>query len=529
MTETTDVLLSEAAIPGNFDDQNMAAWLAVCLGQKHRVAFVHAAYLCKMVDLDDPSLVLCLADPGTAAKAQLKKLVSKKLLFSLQLPYDVLVDTQVAGADWTYCPILDNSSVNALIATRDGLLARTSGRGVEISDKTAQKVWADAGARCMFHGCSKDLSEVPLWTKSARVGYLAHIVASDPAGPRGSQADSHRLADSPNNIMLMCDEHHRLIDSFAPQHFTTDVLNEMRQLHRETVRSYLDSLAFPHTKAVTLHANLANVPTYFHDSELIEAIVATRRAMLPGVIHYIRRKSQRDDRHLPGFWHQYLREHENQIRQLVSGFDSSSSSDTENLAVFPLHHTPTLVLAGRVMGEAQAIQVFQYDKPRRSWAWSPEAKSHPQGTFNVSSLPTERATEVLITLELTAHVDEDALPVDIKENLDSGALPWIRVTSSKTGFDCIGHSDDLDQFMHAARKAIVHVQDVMRVQKVHLIVVSPASTVFRFGQMLQAGHHPEYVVYDRAGRDYKFTPALSITGHQVSATDGQQTFAIPLR
>lgn len=34
-------------------------------------------------------------------------------------------------------------------------------------------------------------------------------------------------------------------------------------------------------------------------------------------------------------------------------------------------------------------------------------------------------------------------------------------------------------------------------KKVHLIAVSPASTVFRFGQMLQAGHHPEYLVYDR--------------------------------
>lgn len=202
----------------------------------------------------------------------------------------------------------------------------------------------------MFHGCSKDLSEIPLWTKAARVGYLAHIVASDPAGPRGSQADSHRLSDCSDNIMLMCDEHHRLIDSFAPHYYTADVLNEMRQSHRETVRYYLDSLAFPHTKAVTLHANLANVPTYFHDSELIEAIVATRRAMLPGVIHYIRRKSQRDDRHLPGFWHQYLREHENHIRQLIAGFESSNGLVTESLAVFPLHHIPTLVLAGRVMG-----------------------------------------------------------------------------------------------------------------------------------------------------------------------------------
>src|SRR5690606_16143531 len=132
-------------------------------------------------------------------------------------------------------------------------------------------------------------------------------------GPRGNQADSHRLSNDPENIMLMCDGHHRLIDSFAPDKYTADVLNEMRQSHRDTVRHYLDSLAFPRTRAVTLHANLAQVPTYFHDSELIEAVLATRRAMLPNVLHCIRRKSHRDDRHTPGFWVQYLREHEMDI------------------------------------------------------------------------------------------------------------------------------------------------------------------------------------------------------------------------
>lgn len=529
MPQTSDAPLSETASPGNFDDQSLAGWLADCIAKSHRVAYVYAGYLCKVVNLDDSVLALHHADPGSAARDYLKKLVGKKLLFSLEVSFEALSDAQIADAGWTYSPVPDKPTVTALIATRDGLLDRTSGRGKEISEKTAQKVWADAGARCMFHGCSKDLSEIPLWTKAARVGYLAHIVASDPAGPRGSQADSHRLSDCPDNIMLMCDEHHRLIDSFAPQYYTADVLNEMRQSHRDTVRYYLDALAFPHTKAVTLHANLANVPTYFHDSELIEAIVATRRAMLPGVVHYIRRRSQRDDRHLPGFWHQYLREHESHIRQLIAGFDSSSGLVSESLAVFPLHHIPTLVLAGRVMGEAQAIQVFQYDRVRKTWAWDSQAEPHPQDTFSVAPLPPDRAPDVLVTLELTAHVDEEALPANLKAAAASGDLPWIRVTTSKTGLECISHPEDLDQFAQAARKAIVHAQDVMRVKKVHLIAVCPASTVFRFGQMLQAGHHPEYLVYDRAGRDYDFTPALSITSHHVSATDGQHICTISLR
>jgi len=513
----------------NLSDQELAVWLDRCLTQKHRVAYVTAGYLCKLVDLDEASLVLHPADPGSKAKSSLKKLVSKGLLYGLDMGLEALLSAHTADSTWAYVLVQSKPQVDVFIATRDGLLGRTSGRGPEISEKTAQKVWADAGARCMFEGCAHDLSEIALWTKAARVGYLAHIVASDPEGPRGSQTDSHRLANVPDNIMLMCDEHHRLIDSFAPQFYTAEILNEMRQSHRDIVRNYLNSLAFPRIKAVTLHANLANVPTYFHDSELIEAIVATRRAMEPGVVHYVRRRSQRDDRHLPEFWYQYLREHEHHIRELVTGFNSSSGLSTENLAIFPLHHIPTLVLAGRVMGEAQAIQVFQYDKVRKTWAWDPKANPPSSGTFNISPLPAVRADEVLITLELSAILDEDSLSPEFRSAVDSGEIPWIRVTTSKTGADCIGCPEDLEQFSQAARKAIVHAQDVMRVAKVHLIAISPASTVFRFGQMLQAGHHPEYVVYDRAGRDFKFVPALSITGHHVSATHGQQSITIPLR
>lgn len=529
MPQASDTLLNETASPGNFDDKNLVIWLDDCLEQRHRVLYIHAGYLCKVVDLEEPSPVLYPADPGVEAKTRLKKLVGKNLLFSCKVSNETLSNARILDSAWTYAQVESKSCVDTLIATRDGLLGKAKGRGPEISPRTAQKVWADAGGRCMFQGCSKDLSEIHLWTKAARVGYLAHIVASDPEGPRGKQEDSHRLANNPDNIMLMCDEHHRLIDSFAPEQYTSEILDEMRKSHRDMVRNYLDSLAYTPTRAVTLHANLGGVPTYFHDSELIDAIVAMRRAMLPGVVHYVRRKSQRDDRHLPGFWYQYLREHEHQIRQLVSGFDSSSGSVTESLAVFPLHHIPTLVLAGRIMGEAQAIQIFQYDRHRKTWAWDPQVEAHSRDTFRVDSLSPDYATEILITLELTAHVDKEALPSELQSRVDNGHLPWIRVTTSKTGINCIGHPDDLDQFAEVARKAIMHVQDVMRVKKVHLIAVSPASTVFRFGQMLQAGHHPEYIVYDRAGRDYEFTPALSITGHHVSATDGQQSYTINLR
>ena len=302
----------------------------------------------------------------------------------------------------------------------------------------------------------------------------------------------------------------------------------MRQAHRDLVRHYLDSLAFPRAKALTLHANLAHIPTHFHDSELIDAILATGRAMLPNVVHYIRR-NQRDDRRTPDFWVHYLNEHQLDIQNLVSSFKDPSAVVMEELAVFPLHHIATMILAGRIIGEARAIQVFQYHRHRRSWRWDPNATRQPDGTFNVSGLTPDRVDEVLITIELTADFDEDAMPANLTEAITAGRMPWVRITTPNPDGNCIRHPNDIDQFMHVARRAINHVQDVMRARRVHLIAISPASTVFCFGQMLQAGHHPTYTIYDRAGRDTPFNEAFSISGHEVTASAGTQTTSIPIR
>lgn len=513
----------------NLNDTALAAWLNDCFKRKHKVGYLHAGFVCKVVDCDDPVPTLFPADPEGKSKTALKKLARSNRLQRLELLQAVLTSASVADPSWLLAPVASEDEIADLIDARQEMLGRVSGRGPAITPKTAQKVWADAGGRCMFTGCAEDLSNIPLYSQPARVGYLAHIVASDPQGPRGCQQRSHPLSDNPDNIMLMCDAHHRLIDSFAPDVYDEPTLVAMRQTHRDMVRGYMESMRFPRAKAMTLHANLAYVPTCFHESEFIEAILATDRAMLPGVAHYVRRTSQRDDRNTPGFWPNYLREHENQIRELVTRFNSPNEADTDELAVFPLHHNATMVLAGRLMGEARAIQVFQYQRDRRAWAWEKSATPRPAGTFAVEGLSTDRTDEVLVTLELTAGMDEQAMPTELAPKIAAGQMPWIRITTPHPSFDCIAHPKDLDQFTQVARRAINHLQDVMRVRKAHLIAISPASTVFRFGQMLQAGHHPPYTIYDRASREDKFVPAFSISGHEVSASDGAQSYRIAIR
>lgn len=508
------------------DDVALASWLDQCLHAQHTVGYLHNQYFCKVFDSTIPSAPLHPADPDKTSKSILKKLARQNLLQTLELPLAILTAADFVDSSWTLIPA-SQADIVALVNVRLAALGRT-GRGEDIKPATAWKVWTDAGGHCMFEGCDNNLSFIPLYKHSAKIGYLAHIIASNPDGPRGTQADSHRLSDNPDNIMLMCDGHHRLIDCFAPVEYDAPRLNAMRQAHRDLVRSLMDSLAYPRVKAITLHANLANIPTYFPESDLIGAILATRHTMLPVVTPFIRR-TQRDDRNIPSFWYHYLHEHENQIRDMVSSFNAHGGTDMGELAVFPVHHIATMVLAGRIIGEARPVNVFQYHRDRSTWRWDSNATPQTSGTFTVDGLTSQHAHEVLITIELTANLNENTLPAGMADETSSGRMPWVRIRMANPNFACIKHPVDLTQFMDVARRAINHVQDVMHAQHVHLIAISPASTLFCFGQMLQAGHHPTYTIYDRAAGTSHFVEAFSISGHEVTARAGDQTKTIPLR
>lgn len=518
---------SSRPVPGNTSpiqsscialrDDILNQWLQDRLSEKHIVALVHAGHLCKFFDVNNNATPLHLADPDKQSAKTLKKLAKAGLLKRLELPIDELRQVRTVCATWSLLDATD-TDVSEWIKRRADQFER--GRGKAISDRTAQQVWHDAGGRCMYRGCCEDLGITPLTTQSGRTGYLAHIIASDPDGPRGDSATSHALSDEPENIMLMCDAHHRLIDRLDADSHPPERLQEMRRERSRMVRIALDGVGYPRTQVVTLFGDIANISTVMSERDMRKALLERRLSMLPDIFHAVHR-TQRDIRVSTDFWDRLLHEHEQDVRNLVLSCRSHRSitvaSAPEVLAVFPLHLVPVLILAGRIVGEARQVEVFQYDRHRQTWRWDASAFPQPSGFFQRNPISDAYAEEVLLTLELTATIDERALPEPLASRVNNGSMPWVRITATNPNAGCIRHPDDLVQFTDVARNAIRLIQDGIRPKIVHVIGVSPASTLFRFGQLLQAGHHVVYNVYDRPDHTRPFTPGLSIDGQQVFA------------
>lgn len=500
-------------MPVCWDDTELNAWLNECRIHNKQVTLLHANHRCA-VYCDDAGALVHPCDPEIGSLATLASLAKAGRLTGLQVPIGVFQSTSTVAPGWASLAwSMTSKDLTAWKKHRQDLLGK--GRGKDLSSTNAKLVWHDAGGRCMFRGCGKDLGRTLLTTKTAAAAYLAHIVASDPDGPRGDQQTSMKLSDDPENVMLMCDEHHRLIDRIDEDGHQPPLLRQMRSEHVAMVRHALNGLAFRRAQGIALLADLANVKTSSGERDMRLAMLERKLAPMQS-IEYPARRTQRDDRVDPGFWRNLLHEHELDLRELVRHLGAGQNlGECEALAVFPVHLVPLLVLWGRVIGEARPVEVFQFHRHRATWRWDQLAITKATSAFFLESSSEAPASEVLLTIELTATVDMNALPPQLAARIARKELEWVRIRAHVPNDACIAHPEDLEQFTLVARDAIRLVQDRMRASRVHLIGISPASTLFRLGQLLQAGHHCPYTVYDRANFSMPFSSALTITGSHV--------------
>ena len=95
----------------------------------------------------------------------------------------------------------------------------------------------------MFEGCGVDLTEDPVTRTRGNFATLAHNIASAESGTRGVLYLSNALADDPDNILLLCETHHRLVDKVARADYPVAMPSAMRRRFCEEATALLDALA----------------------------------------------------------------------------------------------------------------------------------------------------------------------------------------------------------------------------------------------------------------------------------------------
>jgi HNH endonuclease len=102
-----------------------------------------------------------------------------------------------------------------------------------VAEKDIKLLWGRAAGFCSNPGCREELTLDLDAAGSLSVGEMAHVIARQPAGPRG---DGMGGDNSYSNLILLCPSCHTLVDK-APSDFPEDKLRGWKSAWEAEVRT----------------------------------------------------------------------------------------------------------------------------------------------------------------------------------------------------------------------------------------------------------------------------------------------------
>ena len=380
--------------------------------------------------------------------------------------------------------------------------ARKRGRAAAISVATRNQVLLDAHGRCMFEGCGADLTEDPVTGVRGNFATLAHNVAASEGGTRGMLYLSSGLADDSENILLLCDTHHRVVDTIAKADYPAATLSAMRRRFCEAATTQLDSLMLEPTPAFCVawpvHRQRIAVPSSHHVAMALKPI----SARLDGLLRTVN-DNEAVLRSLEGkaFWEMMGAT----VEQTAADIMLQAHGEGYRAALFAMGLMPALIALGAKLGNKCEITPMLRYRENGLWYWPVNI---PRGEFfTVEGLDrlSNQESDVCLLLGLTA------VPGVMRSTAKSLRMGVVSVVARTEylGNGALGHPDDGASFRQRMQELLHRLWDTHGVRRLHVLpCASNAACVF-FGQSFDS-HHPDLVVYDFASEGHCMVPRLCV-------------------
>ena len=381
-------------------------------------------------------------------------------------------------------------------------VTRKKGRGSGITGPTRNQVLLDAHGRCMFEGCGADLTEDPVTRVPGNFATLAHNVAASEGGTRGVLYLSGGLADDPENILLLCDTHHRLVDTVARADYPAATLSAMQSRFCKAATALLDALALAPTPAFCVAWPVHRQRIALPSSQQVARALKPIGARLDGQLRTVN-DNEAVLRSLEGedLWHAMG----TVVEQTAADILLQAHEEGYRAALFAMGLMPSLIALGAKLGNKCEITPMLRYRENGLWYWP---VNEPRGEFySIEGIDrlSDRGDEACLLLGLTA------VPEAMRSTAQSLGTRVVSVVARPEylGNGALGHPDDGASFRQRMQELLHRLGDEHGVRRVHVLpCASNAACVF-FGQSFDS-YHPELVIYDFAPEGGWMVPRLRI-------------------
>lgn len=362
------------------------------------------------------------------------------------------------------------------------------GRNKSPSENTVRILCGKAAGMCEFEGCNKRLFYDGVTLSTFNNAFVAHIVASSSKGPRGDKTLSPLLSDKLENLMLMCADHHKLIDTptTGPKDYPVARLKEMKRAHEEKIEKICNLFNIPKTEVVCFSSPIKGITAVDIDYDLAAKAVLPDKQ--PGSSYGINVQ-------VKSIYPYKSKEYWNDCwTQLKASFDLYMKNPilqrgNADFSVFPIAPIPLIIKLGELIGDKLSCDVYQKTRFPDTWEWQSHELTNKFGVYVFSGNTSNGA--VALNISLTNDVNNDRV-------FSVGEYESVyKIKAETTGVDCIKSVEDLSAFWHTYQNVLDEILNKHGTEcQIHLFPAIPVSAAFEVGRRYMLNTHPSVTIFD---------------------------------
>lgn len=368
----------------------------------------------------------------------------------------------------------------------------------KIPENVKFRLWGKAAGRCEYEGCNKQLFLDSLTNAEFNTAYIAHIYADSENGPRYHSDFSPRLKKDISNLMLMCDEHHRLIDKEQVDAHPVERLISMKLAHERRIDIVTSILPNRKSHVVLFGANIGRHEVPLNYREVIGAMKPNRYPSGLNAIELgLSNSVVHDD--TEAYWIFQDEQLKEAFRQRIAPL--KGVNEIQHFSVFALAPIPLLIRLGTLFSDIYDVDVFQRHREPCTWDWQDKNETCD---FNIIPPATYNGAPVL-KMSLSGNITNDR----IQHVLGDDCSIW-ELTIENPNNDFLKTSQMLSDFRKSIRQVFNMIkQKHAQNENLHVFPAIPLSAALEFGRTWMPKADMPFKVYDQCRVKNQFIPTLN--------------------
>jgi len=365
-----------------------------------------------------------------------------------------------------------------------------------INEHVRMKLWAVSGGRCEI--CNRLLYQDLVLGHDGNFGELAHIHAVSEGGPRHKYGMTAEEKNNIENLMLLCEEHHHMIDTY-PEDFAEGLLLKKKQDHENRICQVTGIPSEQSCRIITYFSNIDNQTEFSSDRSLREAVLLSGRVPMQEPV--INLSEDSITKYIPtkATFEQKAQDLEQQFRVW---FDSIIKSK-DSIGIFAMAPQPLLFKLGTLINDQYNTVAFQCHRSGHKWAW-PEKSDLVEFSFKCSKEGT--SNKVALVMDLSAAVLDDRITSALGEETSI-----FHITIEKPCRTFVTSESIQNAFVDTFRTAMEHIKNIRPTPtEIHIFPVMPVSLIIRAGMDYMPKADLPVILYEQANQSAGFFEALTI-------------------